>query len=345
MTIGEIPATMYGLSDNGWMESEIFHQWFTHHFLVHASPVRPLLLLLDGHSTHFSPGFITKAAYEKVIVFCLPPNTTHLTQPLDKGVFGPLKTYWHQECHDFLRRNPRQVITDFSFMRAFSRAFSRAWGRAMTIPNAQAAFRTTGVYPFDRSAVKIDETLPEVSESLTKATGLSFIPLYSPAHPRRNTSIPKARSTETVPLSLPISASCSFTDSPVPPTDHSLTILPFDNHLEDPPTDYDIDNLDTPSDYDLASSHSNLLLRSLPPKESVIKKFFPSCRPHIQKPLNYEKARAKVLTSVENRKIIAEKERVKREREGEKKAGKGKEESRENCKGEKDYISKTARYN
>ena len=70
MTIGEIPATMYGLSDSGWMESEIFHQWFTHHFLVHAPPVRPLLLLLDGHSMHYNPGFITKAAYEKVIVFC-----------------------------------------------------------------------------------------------------------------------------------------------------------------------------------------------------------------------------------------------------------------------------------
>ena len=55
--------------------------------------------------------------------------------------------------------------------------FSRAWGRAMTIPNAQAAFRTTGVYPFDQSAVKIDETFPNITEFLTKATGQLHSPL------------------------------------------------------------------------------------------------------------------------------------------------------------------------
>ena len=37
LTFGEVPGTMYGLSDNGWMDGEIFDNWFTHHFLVHAS--------------------------------------------------------------------------------------------------------------------------------------------------------------------------------------------------------------------------------------------------------------------------------------------------------------------
>ena len=49
-------------------------------------PVNPLLLL-DGHSTHYN-SFIRQAAQEKVVVFCLPPNTTHLTQPLDKGALA-----------------------------------------------------------------------------------------------------------------------------------------------------------------------------------------------------------------------------------------------------------------
>ena len=85
LTVDEVPSTMYGLSSKGWMDSEIFLNWFLHHFLLHAPSVRPLLLLLDGHSTHYNPSFIQRAAEEKVIVFCLPPNTTHLTQPLDKG--------------------------------------------------------------------------------------------------------------------------------------------------------------------------------------------------------------------------------------------------------------------
>ena len=70
------------------MDGDIFKNWFTHHFLAHIPSTRPILLLLDGHSTHYNPAFVKKAAHEKVIVFCLPPNTTHLTHSIDKGVLG-----------------------------------------------------------------------------------------------------------------------------------------------------------------------------------------------------------------------------------------------------------------
>jgi len=178
----EVPGTMYSLSDSGWMDSETFDNWFSNHFLVHAPPARPLLLLLDGHSTHYNPQFIAKAAHEQVIVFCLPPNTTHLLQPLDKGLFGPLKTYWNEECHQYLRSHPGQVMNDYSF----NTVFGRAWGRAMTIPNAAAAFRTTGVYPFDRTAVKTVDTV----QSLSQLTGLHYIPVLSPAPSRRKSTTP-----------------------------------------------------------------------------------------------------------------------------------------------------------
>lgn len=127
LTIDEVPGTMYGISDNGWIDMEIFDNWFIHYYLVHVPSSRPLLLLLDGHSTHYNPGVISTAAQE-VIIFCLAPNTTHLTQPLDKGAFGPLKTCWNQECQKYMRKNPHKVITQFQFMSIFS----QAWYRAMT---------------------------------------------------------------------------------------------------------------------------------------------------------------------------------------------------------------------
>ena len=82
---------MYGLSSNGWMDTELFEIWFKHHFLMHVPSCRPILLMMDGHSTHFQPSVVRMAAKEEVILFCLPPHSTHLTQPLDKGCFGPLK--------------------------------------------------------------------------------------------------------------------------------------------------------------------------------------------------------------------------------------------------------------
>ena len=91
------------------MNSEIFCNCFTHHFLVHAPASRPLLLLLDGHSTHYNPEFVRVAAHEQVIVL---PNTTHLTQPLDKG---PLKSHWNEECQRYMSRNPGKVVTQYEF--------------------------------------------------------------------------------------------------------------------------------------------------------------------------------------------------------------------------------------
>ena len=54
--------------------------------------------------------FIVVAAEEKIIVFCLPPNTTHRTQPLNKGAFSPLKICWREECHNFFSDNPNQPL-------------------------------------------------------------------------------------------------------------------------------------------------------------------------------------------------------------------------------------------
>lgn len=38
MTKDEVPGTMYGLSENGWIDGELFDFWFCHHFLAYAPP-------------------------------------------------------------------------------------------------------------------------------------------------------------------------------------------------------------------------------------------------------------------------------------------------------------------
>ena len=128
MTRGEVPGTLYGLSRNGWINSDLFYHWFTHHFLQYAPPSRPLLLLLDGHSAHYSPSTLKLAAENQVIVFVLPPNTTHVAQPLDRGCFSPLKAAWRKYCHEFRSKNPGRVVIRYEFCQIFS----KAWYKAMT---------------------------------------------------------------------------------------------------------------------------------------------------------------------------------------------------------------------
>ena len=90
----EVSGSCYGVSDKGWVDQGLFHHWLKVHFLVNAVSRRPLLLLLDGHSSHFEPQSIEFAKENGVVIFRLPPHTTHECQLLDVGLFGPLKKHW-----------------------------------------------------------------------------------------------------------------------------------------------------------------------------------------------------------------------------------------------------------
>ena len=192
MSSVEVPGSVYAYSRSGWIDGDLFENWFIEHFLHYVPPKRPLLLLIDGHSSHFGPRFINTAAQEKVLVFCLPPNTTHRTQPLDRGPFSPLKRYWREECQLYLSTNPGKVVSYYNF----TALFEKAWKKAMTPANIMAGFKVAGVYPFDRDAV-ICKPAHKVPLSLSEQTGLRFIPMYSPMPQSRS------RSQHQSPLSSP----------------------------------------------------------------------------------------------------------------------------------------------
>ena len=166
LAVGEVPGTIYGLSTKGWIDQELFDLWFTQHFLCYAPLVRPLLLLMDGHSSHYCPSTIKTAAKEKVILFTLPPNTTHLTQPLDRAVFGPFKVQWRQACHRYIVEHPGARITKHNF----SVVFSEAWVLAMTPKNIASGFRATGVWPPNRNAI----VLPTDPNNLAAKSGVAY---------------------------------------------------------------------------------------------------------------------------------------------------------------------------
>ena len=148
-TKGEVVGTTYGLSAKGWVDTELFKGWLVNHFLKYAVGARPLLLILDGHSSHYQPELIKYAKENEVILVCLPPHTTHETQPLDTSVFRSLKQNWSQVCHKFFQTNPGRVITKYDF----STLLNQSWGQTM-IPNViTSGFRRSGIYPFNPNAI------------------------------------------------------------------------------------------------------------------------------------------------------------------------------------------------
>ena len=148
-TRGEVPGTRYGLSDSGWTDRGLFFGWLEEHFLVHAVSARPLLLLVDGHSSHYDPDSIRFARDQSIIIFCLPPHTTHEAQPLDVSFFSPLKKNWSHVCHDFIQSSPGKVITKYNF----SELFSKAWLRTCLPEVICSGFKKSGIIPFDPNAL------------------------------------------------------------------------------------------------------------------------------------------------------------------------------------------------
>lgn len=153
-TVNEVSGTKYGLSEKGWITTELFQSWLTEYFLEYAVSKRPLFLLLDGHSTHYQPDLIRYARINDVVMLCLPPHTTHETQPLDTGIFKPLKTQLHTEES---RSGNNKIHLQLPL--------SQAWLLAVTPANVMAGFKTSGVYPLNRSAVK---TPPSTASSSAK---------------------------------------------------------------------------------------------------------------------------------------------------------------------------------
>lgn len=89
------PGTWVASSESGWMNSEIFYQWFSD-FCAKIDQ-RPILLIFDGHKSHITYNLIRKARAEQVHLLKLPPHTTDRLQPLDVVCFRPLKVRWDKE--------------------------------------------------------------------------------------------------------------------------------------------------------------------------------------------------------------------------------------------------------
>ena len=278
LTIGEVPGTIYGLSGNGWMDMELFNIWFSNHFLRYAPSVRPILLLLDGHSSHYCPETIRLAARERVVLFTLPPNTTHICQPLDRGCFGPLKMSWREECHRYISEHPGRGVTKYQF----SSIFNKAWTRSMTISNIAAGFRVTGIHPLNRHALS-SRTFE--AEKLSQETGLSFLPMHSP-------------------ISRPSS-------KPVPDEFTEEEISLFERRYEE---GYDLAH-DAQYNMWLSRYHPESAMQPLPLSSSTVSSFLNYPSPPTRAETFKPKSCGRVLTSAENLVIVKEKERKKEEKE------------------------------
>ncbi|XP_074042700.1 uncharacterized protein [Leptinotarsa decemlineata] len=105
MTFGTPPTRRCCTS--GWMTSELF-VGVMGHFIKHShsTPDNPSILIMDSHESHSSIEALDSAKQSGVTLLTFHPHTSARMQPLDVGVFGPFKSYYHNAMDSWLMRHP-----------------------------------------------------------------------------------------------------------------------------------------------------------------------------------------------------------------------------------------------
>lgn len=106
------------------------------------------LLILDGHSSHFTKQFIQFCDDHLILLFATIPHTTHITQPLDVVVFQPYKHWYGQAISKAFRL--RCVDFDkIEFLQALHKVRLKTFKRQTIL----SAWRKTGLIPFNPQIV------------------------------------------------------------------------------------------------------------------------------------------------------------------------------------------------
>ena len=127
----------------------MFIQWLKH-FKANVGPTKehPVLLILDGHSSHTKNLEAIHFARENgIVMLSLPPHTTHRLQPLDRTFFKPLMGNYNTACDQWMRNHAGRQITIYQI----AALFREAYVKSATMSNAVSDFTTTGIWPCNRS--------------------------------------------------------------------------------------------------------------------------------------------------------------------------------------------------
>ncbi|GAB7336127.1 hypothetical protein MBLNU13_g08914t1 [Cladosporium sp. NU13] len=150
------PDWHFSTSNSGWTSDSHGYEWLTTVFAPSTKPNDPLtrrLLIMNSHSSHITANVIAFCMQNAIDLLILPPHTSHLLQPLDVGVFAPLKRALARETDAALRHDTGRIPRV-----QWVEMYIRARERALTSKNILSGWRSTGLVPL--SPITVLERLP-----------------------------------------------------------------------------------------------------------------------------------------------------------------------------------------
>ena len=104
---------------------------------------------MDSHTSHIDLESLELARQNKIHIYALLKNATHLVQPADVGLFGTMKKTWYKNARRYSQTNPNSEINK----KNFCSVFRTTWDEVMRPSLLVDAFRMSGIYPLDRAQI------------------------------------------------------------------------------------------------------------------------------------------------------------------------------------------------
>ena len=147
------PGARYNRTLSGWFDANCFHDWLKTVVIPYFQKFDGKKILIgDNLSSHLSFQAVKLCREHNIHFVFLPPNSTHLTQPLDVCYFRPLKYAW-KDILEKWKRGPGRYETTIpksTFPSLLKALNERVFGNN---ENAKSGFEATGIFPRDREKV------------------------------------------------------------------------------------------------------------------------------------------------------------------------------------------------
>lgn len=143
---GGLDGSRYNRTLSGWFDSDVFEDWFFSIMLPYFKKLDGTKLLIgDNLGSHITVNVLQACEKNDIRFVLLPPNSTHMLQPLDVAYFAPLKRKWREVMEEWKVKNPG-VLPKTLFPAKLKDAVLRLGQHSNT--NAQAGFKACGIFPF-----------------------------------------------------------------------------------------------------------------------------------------------------------------------------------------------------
>jgi hypothetical protein len=160
----------FSCNSKGWTSNIHGEEWLKQCFdpaTREKANGKKRLLICDGHDSHISAQFIRYALDNNIVVLLLPPHSSHILQPLDVGIFGPLKAAIGAQLS-------RLYATELGRLQKVEwiEKYMPARSTAITTRNILSGWRGSGLSPINANRILrcISSTISPPSSTTTAVT-------------------------------------------------------------------------------------------------------------------------------------------------------------------------------